>query len=122
MRSWARELLGAMKPVAALLNKAGARTDYLQALDRQIDKIEESALTPSARILADLQDNDLSFFEFAMSLARQHQHYFRARPLEAEREALYREWSQRSIADQHAIEEANAHTAFEDYLHGYLDQ
>src|SRR5699024_445418 len=76
LKTWANELLDCMVPIAALFDKAHGSNAYSEALTHQRDKVSHPALTASARILATLEDEQQSFFDFAMEQARKHQDYY----------------------------------------------
>ena len=54
MTQWARGLLVAMRPIAALLDTTHASVDYEASLDNQLAKVADQELTPSARMLRDI--------------------------------------------------------------------
>ena len=57
MRDWARELIDSMRGVCELLDQGDAQRPYTAALELQAAKIDDPALTPSARTLAELRVN-----------------------------------------------------------------
>src|SRR5215813_7616689 len=71
MRDWARELLDAMTGICEVLDHGAADKPYSQALATQTAKIEDVALTPSARLLAELSAGE-SFFDLALRMSATH--------------------------------------------------
>ena len=70
LQTWAGELLDAFAPIAALLDRAYGGDAYRNALQLQRRKVEDADLTPSARVLAELQARDESFRDFALQIGR----------------------------------------------------
>ena len=115
------ELMERMGAVAALLDRAHDQTGYSSALADQRLKIDDSELTPSARVLREMREQDIPFFRLAMNYSEEWATHFRRRSpppdvqdaLEAERE--------RSIAAQIELEQDDS-TSFADYLKKFYDQ
>ena len=85
----------------------------------QTAKIEDVALTPSARLLAELAAGE-SFFDLALRMSATHKAYFLE--LYAPNTERLREFSleaRESLAAQHATEAADRGT-FEEYLSRYF--
>ncbi|HYB33374.1 MAG TPA: glutamate--cysteine ligase [Steroidobacteraceae bacterium] len=119
MREWARELLHSMTGICDLLDHADPGRPYSQALATQAAKIEDVALTPSARLMAELTAGE-SFFDLALRMSAMHKAYFL--DLYAPNEERLREFSQEaqgSLGAQQAIEAADRGT-FEEYLARYF--
>jgi glutamate--cysteine ligase len=119
VRDWARELLDAMTGICEVLDHGGADRPYSQALAAQTAKVEDVALTPSARLMAELASGE-SFFDLALRMSATHKAYFL--DLYAPNEERLREFSleaRESLAAQHAIEAADTGT-FEEYLARYF--
>ena len=121
MCGWAKEILQAMSPIAEMLDQARGGHDSVRSLARQMAKIDDSELTPSARILAELVQTDQPFYHFAMQLAKEHQLNFLSRPLPQERFKFYSQLCTESLNQQQAIEQADE-IVFEKYLARYYDQ
>lgn len=118
LKDWANELLDNMLPIAELFDKAHQSTDYTQALSQQRDKVSNPELTASARILATLEEEQQSFFDFAMEQARKHQTYFLAQEPSAPMAAELAKLAKQTLAEQAEIE-ANDTMSFEDFLASY---
>ena len=119
MRDWARELLDAMAGICEVLDHGDTARPYTQALATQTAKLEDVALTPSARLLAELSAGE-SFFDLALRMSATHKDYFL--DLYPPNEERLREFSLaagESLAAQQAIEAADRGT-FEDYLARYF--
>jgi glutamate--cysteine ligase len=71
-KEWAEEILHSSQACATLLDQANGGEDYITAVNRQFAKLSNPELTPSARVLADMQSQGKSFFEHSLALAEQH--------------------------------------------------
>jgi glutamate--cysteine ligase len=119
MRDWAHELLDSMSGICEVLDRGDAGRPYSQALATQTAKIEDVALTPSARLMAELTAGE-SFFDLALRMSATHKAYFL--DLYPPNEERLREFSQEardSLAAQKAVEAADSGT-FEQYLARYF--
>ena len=75
MRDWARELLDSMTGICEMLDHGDAARPYSQALATQAAKMEDVALTPSARLMTELNAGE-SFFDLALRMSAAHKAYF----------------------------------------------
>jgi glutamate--cysteine ligase len=121
LRVWARDVLDAMIPLCEMMDSGCGGRPYSTALEEQSAKVEDSALTASARMLADMRANGESFHSFARRMSVQHRDYFSRH---RKRDAFVRELDEeaaRSQALQHELE-AGADQSFDDFLAGYFAQ
>jgi glutamate--cysteine ligase len=119
MLEWARELLDSMSGICDVLDRGDATRPYSQALATQSAKVEDVALTPSARMMAELTAGE-SFFDLALRMSATHKAYFL--DLYPPNEERLREFSQEaedSLAAQQRIEAADRGT-FAEYLARYF--
>ncbi|MBB6342741.1 glutamate--cysteine ligase [Pseudomonas fluvialis] len=105
LRQWAGELLAAFTPIAQLLDRAHGGQAYQQALTLQQAKVDDPQLTPSARILAELQSTGESFRNFALRQSQTHTSQLRDAPLDAEQQRLFSDMASQSLAEQAALEQ-----------------
>ncbi|WP_425917491.1 glutamate--cysteine ligase [Pseudomonas sp. GWSMS-1] len=103
LQSWASELLEQILPLAELLDQNLGSNAHSQALQVQQAKVADPSLTPSAQVLAQLQQG-LSFSEFALRQSKQHAEYFRSQPLSAEQQAAFEARAAQSLQDQAELE------------------
>ncbi|SFI05996.1 glutamate-cysteine ligase [Pseudomonas guineae] len=103
LQLWASELLEQILPLAELLDHNQGSNAHRQALQAQQAKVADPSLTPSAQVLAQLQQG-LSFTAFAMQQSRLHAEYFRSQPLSAEQQTLFEARAAKSLADQAELE------------------
>jgi len=118
---WASEILEAMEPLCRVMDESLPLPPYLSSLIRQQEKLDRPNLTPSARMLRELRENNEAFDHFAMRLARCQADYFRSRPLEPSQSAWFQEIADKSLEEQRNIEEGD-HLTFDRFLDRYFSQ
>jgi glutamate--cysteine ligase len=117
--AWARELVDSMLGIAEVFDHGDPAKPYQAALAVQAAKIADVSLTPSARMLAELESTGESFFDLALRMSRQHKDYFLALyPPNKERQAEFRAAAEESLRAQSAVEAADR-ISFEQYLSEY---
>lgn len=121
MHTWATEIAQGSLACAQLLDQAKGGNYYQQALQQQLAKIEQPSLTPSARVLGDMQSKQQSFYEHALSLAEQHRIHFAARALDAGAQANLVAMGQASLLEQAQLEQSQQ-VSFAEYLDNYYSQ
>lgn len=120
MRDWARELLDEMQGLCEILDEGDPGRPYSVALATQASKVEDVALTPSARLIRELRDTGESFFDLALRMSATHKRYFL--DLYAPNEERLREFAAeaaQSLEDAAALE-ARDEGDFDAYLARYL--
>jgi len=119
LREWARELLDSMVGICEILDRGDAARPHSHALAAQVAKVEDVALTPSARLMAELAGGE-SFFDLALRMSAAHKAYFlELYPPNDERLREFAHEAHESIAAQRAIEASDRGT-FEEYLNRYF--
>jgi glutamate--cysteine ligase len=76
MRDWGRELLDSMTGICEVLDQGDPLRPYTNALAVQAAKLDDVALTPSARLLNELKSTGESFFAQALRMSTFHKEYF----------------------------------------------
>jgi len=124
MKEWGGQLLNKIEAVATLLDEAHAQQglgqsneSYVSAVAAQHQKLLDSSLTPSAQLLSAMQDNK-SFVEVCLELARSHKKHFKNNPPSGQTLADLKQQSAQSLLDQQAIEAAD-NQSFDDFLARY---
>ncbi|MGB5589739.1 MAG: glutamate--cysteine ligase [Gammaproteobacteria bacterium] len=119
LKEWGLEIVAAMAPICKVLD-ANGDDSYTEALVLQREKIVDPMLTPSARILTELNTTGLSFFEFARSLSESHRDYFLQLPeLKTQRRQEFEREALDSIQRQRDIEAADS-IPFDQFLQRYF--
>ena len=119
MQQWAQELLDGCAAIAALIDGDQGNDDHAYALDCQQKKLDDPQCTPSARILAQMRDQGIPFFRFAMNASLAHAGYYANHPLRDKRLAEFVALAEKSIEEQAAMEAAETEP-FEAFLEHYL--
>jgi glutamate--cysteine ligase len=119
LNAWARELIDSMQGIAEVFDRGDPAKPYQAALAVQAAKVANVSLTPSARMLTELENSGQSFFDLALRMSRLHKEYFLALyPPNVERQAEFRQAADESLRAQAAIE-ASDRMSFEQYLSEY---
>lgn len=121
LQSWAHQILDAMQPICALLDHGSLDRPYQLALQQQQAMVDNPALTPSAHILACMQQNNQEFGCFASNTSALHKHYFMAQPLDSQVEQQFMDMAASSLQKQADIEAADK-LSFDDFLIRYFSQ
>jgi glutamate--cysteine ligase len=130
MQQWATEILNASLECAQLLDQVNSSTiatphqhatAYQDAVNSQFKKLNDPSLTPSARVIAELESKNIGFFEHSQQLAEQHSRYFAERPLAGKALQQCEQDASHSLTTQHQLEDA-AQISFEEYLANYYAQ
>jgi glutamate--cysteine ligase len=77
LADWARQLLDEMQGICELLDGADEARPYTTALELQRAKLGDPARLPSSRLLAEMEREQVAFFDLALSMSRMHRDYFR---------------------------------------------
>ena len=121
MRHCAENLLNDMKPVAGLLDQAQRTTAHSDSLDRQLAKVLNDNLTPSARILATLSTNNQSILAFTQAQTTAFAREFKAHAIDAETERKLLADVEASWVKQREMEQDDS-VSFEEFLAAYYRQ
>ncbi len=121
LRQWGDEICAGMQGVCALLDGGDDQGLYCQALENQRRGIGDPSRLPSARMLANMEAANESFFQYAMRVSREHRDYFASTPLSDDRRAQFEAEAERSLTEQRQIEASDS-VSFADYLATYFDQ
>ncbi len=117
---WAHELIDSMRGVCELLDAGDPQRPYTAALELQEAKVNDVALTPSARTLVELRSTGESFAQMALRMSRIHKAYFLdLHPPNEQRLAEFSAQAEASLEKQAAIERADR-IGFDEYLARYL--
>lgn len=118
LREMAARILTLIHPVAAALDQGLPGDPYRRSLSEQWGKVEQSTLTPSARMMEDMMAREEGFYRYARRLSEQHRSFFRNNaplPREAELIAL----AEHSLTEQIAME-ASDRLDFDSFLEHYF--
>lgn len=120
LQDWASELCNKMKAVACLLDRVNHCENYFSSVKSQIASIFDPELTPSARMLAEMKENDEGFFQHAQRMSMHHHHYYKKQTLEKSKIQFYEKLTRDSLRKQKEIEAEDA-VSFDKYLEDYFE-
>ncbi|HIG42061.1 MAG: glutamate--cysteine ligase [bacterium] len=120
---WGQEILTDLLPLAARLDAVAKNGSdaHQQSILRQQQKLRNPDLTPSGRILQDMQSESVPFFRFAMNQTLAHKTYFQEQPLSKAELEYFTHIASQSIADQNQIEQLDEDD-FDTYLNKIREQ
>ncbi|MBT8120001.1 MAG: glutamate--cysteine ligase [Gammaproteobacteria bacterium] len=121
LQDWASELCNKMKPVASLLDRAHYCENYFSSVKSQIASVFDPDLTPSARMLAEMRENNEGFFHHAQRMSKHHYLYYKSHALPESKVKLFEDAAKESIDKQRQIE-AEDSISFDDFLQKYFDE
>nr|WP_269748092.1 glutamate--cysteine ligase [Enterovibrio coralii] len=108
-------LLTAMTDVASLFDRAFDTHEYSQSLVLENQKLNDSTLTPSAQVLADMQQEGLSYAELVSKLSTAHMVHHRAAGIDADLQTQLESLVEASLVEQATLEAEHA-LPFDDFL------
>ncbi|MEZ5563077.1 MAG: glutamate--cysteine ligase [Gammaproteobacteria bacterium] len=119
LQAWGLSICNGMVAVARLLDPDG-KQGHVEAVRHHAKAVEDPAQTPSAALIAELQDRQQSLADYGLDLARRTREYFLSlgTELNQHREALVAEAGE-SLRRQ-AEMEADDELDFDEYLARYL--
>ncbi len=117
VNQWGNELFTEMRGVAELLDKAYKTVNYTRALSREQAKLNDSSLTPSAQLLAVINEQPLS--DYALKLASDYQQSAKRRDYQFYSQAFFEASVPSSHQAQLAIEAADT-LSFDEFLTNYF--
>ncbi|MBB3255976.1 glutamate--cysteine ligase [Paraburkholderia bannensis] len=104
MQDWATELFEKIEHTAAMLDALHGSDEHARALAAQRAKLADASLTPSARVLQTMRDEQQSFLQFALAQSERHAADFLARPLDAQTTAHFDKLARESLDEQARLE------------------
>lgn len=119
LTAWAKELFELMADIASLLDADHENRPYQTAIDTHLQSIEDPDQTPSARILAEMIQNEEPFFPFSMRHAQQNAQYFERLSLTEKKKRFFENAATQSIIDQQRLEADNS-MDFTEFLNRYF--
>jgi glutamate--cysteine ligase len=116
---WGSALLRECEPIADALDRAHRCGAYRDALAAAGAALRDPAITPSARMLGDLQAADNSYLRFVLARSESHRRHLLALPFSPETAARYARLAAESLASQQETEAADK-LPFEVFRQQYL--
>ena len=119
MAEWSHGIIADMREVARLLDQLEEGSPHLDAVDAFAPRIDDPSLTPSARLLARLEETGEEFVDAMLAIAREQAETLASTPLNRSRQGMLDELVETSHQQQRDIE-ADDSTAFADFLEDYF--
>ena len=119
IKAWGEELFLAMTPIAELLDKAHGSSKYREALSNELAKINNPALTPSARLLDMFVNKNERLTDYALSQAKKYQASLLSQDYQFFDEKHFDKTVRDSLRAQNDIE-ASDDVDFETFLSSYF--
>jgi len=117
--TWGNELFDDMKQVAQLLDKANQTTQYSESITRERAKINDASLTPSAKILSIMIEEEQSLSNYSLQLASKYRDETLARDYQYYSQQYFIDAAEKSHQEQRNIE-ANDKLSFDEFLVNYF--
>ncbi len=120
LKDWALDLMKSILQVAYSIDQEKNCSEYVKAVESQIELIKEPDRTPSARLLSELNDSGLSFSDYGLMLAKERKDYFASlMPLDVSKNNLFKEEANASFQRQSEMESSDG-LSFDEYLENYF--
>lgn len=118
LQEWGIALIEKIRPVAALLDQQRGDQVHIASLDQQLAKLRDSCLTPSARVLQAIKQENNSFSQFALKQSRYFADQFRSRPVDEKTKLELIRMAEQSLHEQTQME-ANQSGSFDAFIEDY---
>jgi len=120
LADWGTELIKELSAIAEIMDKESGDNRFRSSLETQAKKISDVSLTPSAQILAKMQETKQSWLTFAAEQARQHRATSESISQSARKEVNSRYQKQATDSlTQEQQREAEDTVSFNDFLKAY---
>ncbi len=120
-RQMADELLQSMANTAKLLDTAHGVSDYSTSIASAQKRVNDPAHTPSGRILSDLSEHKIPFWQLGLNQSRKWHEALLQTPLSSEHYETFVQASDVSLQLQHQLEQEDA-PEFDEYLANFYAQ
>lgn len=117
--AWGEQIFAEMAEVARLLDAVEEGEPHAAALEALAPRLKDPSLTPSAQMLARLQEGNGSLSDTLLSMAQAQADKLKATPMLRSREALLAQLIDTSHQQQRDIEDADQES-FSEFLEGYF--
>jgi glutamate--cysteine ligase len=121
LKDWANDIILSMQPVCEILDADTPDKPYSRAIEQQLAVVQNPELTPSAKILKGMREDDQPFGCFGLNISRQHKHYFEHNKLDHAMTQQFDEMATASYQKQQAIEASDT-LSFDQFLAHYFSQ
>ncbi len=119
--AWGALILDDVQKTATLMDKLYRSERFSNTVSAQREKLADPALTPSAQVLAQMQQHGLGYTAFALQQSRRHRQSISATPLAEQQQGYLQQLRVSSLEEQAQIEASDT-LDFDSYLAAYLAQ
>ena len=119
LTDWAAELLAELEPIARYLDSSPLGSGHQTALTEARQRLADPALTPSARVVATLQQNGIEYVDFVRQRSDAVWQAFQGRKLDPAAQDRWTRMAQESLAEQARLE-AGETLDFEAFRQDYV--
>lgn len=121
LNDWGEDIFAQLEQVAELLDQLEEGHPHGEALAELAPRLGDVSLTPSARLMARLQERDEDYSDAMMALARQQAAELAEKPINCTREPMLDQLVATSHQQQRDIESADR-LSFADFLADYFER
>lgn len=115
LRDWGEELMAGIRPYADMLDEAYGHKRHAAALDHQLQKVRNTELTPSSKVLHAMREGNTDFHHCMLQVSRNHHETLVNGPMEAEVLQRYIDAAKQSIEEQREMEASDTES-FDEYV------
>ena len=119
IKSWGNEIFKEMLPIAVMLDKANQTNNYQRVLNEELNKINNPELTPSAKIINLLVNQEKSLTQMSLEMAKTYRDSLLSKDYQLFNETHFVESAKKSHEDQSKIEKADV-LSFDNFLTDYF--
>jgi len=120
-QQWGQEIITKLQPIAELLDSQLNDNNYMQAVKNEGKKLKDSSLTPSAKVIEAIQEQDITFYRWAMNASLTNRDHFLQNPLNVAQTQNHEATALESLKQQ-ALIESETNLSFEQYISDYYAQ
>lgn len=121
LAEWGQAIIDDCQPIAEMLDSSAQDRKYRDNLQKHSELLKQPAQTPSGRIIANLEQNNIPFFRFGMNKSIEHRDLFKNMPLSDKNLAAMRLRATKSHMEQKSLEAADS-IDFESFRKNYVTQ
>lgn len=119
VNEWGNEIFDEMLPIAIMLDKANKTTKYQEVLLQERAKIKDPQLTPSAKIINLLVEQEKSLTQVSLEMAQSYRDNLLLKDYQTFDEQLFVNSAKKSHSEQLAIENSDT-ASFDQFLTEYF--
>jgi glutamate--cysteine ligase len=119
---WSQEIMGKLEAIAEMIDTHNNTSNYQNSLKIEQQKLDDPSRTPSAKIVAELNRDNISFYQLAMKYSLANREHFINQQLPSTTAANYKQMATASLKKQKEIEAADTSINFEQYLENYYKE